>query len=47
MRKLFFSELSSCKETKLHAATHSWLPLDKGKLSKFTAHSSSSSSSSM
>uniref|UniRef100_A0ACD6ACF2 Uncharacterized protein n=1 Tax=Avena sativa TaxID=4498 RepID=A0ACD6ACF2_AVESA len=44
MRKLFFSELTSCKETKLQAATHSWLPLEKGKLSKFTGHSSSSSS---
>lgn len=44
MRKLFFSELTSCKETKLQSATHSWLPMDKGKLSKFTGHSSSSSS---
>lgn len=42
MRKLFFSELTSCKETKLHSAPHSWLPLEKGKLSKFAGHSTSS-----
>jgi hypothetical protein len=43
MRKLFFSE-STCKETKLHSAPYSWLPLDRGKLSKFSTHAASSSS---
>ncbi|TVU25060.1 hypothetical protein EJB05_27536 [Eragrostis curvula] len=42
MRKLFFSE-STCKETKLHSAPHSWLPLERGKLSKFSGHAGGSS----
>jgi hypothetical protein len=43
MRKLFFSE-SACKETKLHSAPHSWLPLERGKLSKFSGHAAAGSS---
>jgi len=43
MRKLFFSE-SACKETKLHSAPHSWLPLERGNLSKSSAHASGGTS---
>jgi hypothetical protein len=42
MRKLFFPE-STCKETKLHSAPHSWLPRERGKLSKFSGHAGGSS----
>jgi hypothetical protein len=42
MRKLFFLE-STCKETKVHSAPHSWLPRERGKLSKFSGHAGGSS----
>jgi hypothetical protein len=43
MMKMFFSE-SAYKETKLHTTPHSWLPLKRGKLSKFSGHVAGSSS---